>query len=141
MSLRARWRSPAGLTRTEGVPPLTTRPATILGLSVGLSQFLDVGASDARLEQLARLTAARYWMSTDTDWARSTTFLFRRAGRYLYAVFPIYRARYYAVVRVPRGAIAPDVAPVSPGQFEIVVICVFEHDALKIVSQRIAEEP
>lgn len=107
----------------------------------GLADLLDAGASDARLEQVARLTAAKHWRSDDEEWGRRATFLFRRAGRYLYAVFPIYRRRYYAAVRVDRAELPAAPTPVRSGLFEVVTISVFESDALQIACAKAGEEP
>jgi hypothetical protein len=127
------------LSKGRGVAGLRGPPAAILSLYA--STLLDAGARDARLEQLARLTASRYWRSTDEDWERRTTFLFRRAGRYLYAVFPIYRRRYFAAVRIDRSEVPADPTPVWSGLFEVVAVCVFEQDALQIAGRRAADEP
>jgi hypothetical protein len=102
----------------------------------------DAGAQDARLEQLARLKAAKYWRRpSDEDWSREATFLFRTAGEFMYAVFPIFRRRYYAVVRVLREDIADPHAAVRSDHFEVVAISVFEPDALSLATNELSERP
>jgi len=100
-----------------------------------VADLLDVGADQSRLEQVARLTAAKYWRQPNhPEWSRDATFVFRTSSPWMYAVFPIYRHRYYAAVRIDRedtrgeGAIRSDM-------FEVRAISVFEQDALQMVCQ------
>lgn len=106
-----------------------------------ISDMFDAGVPDARLERLARLTAAKYWKRPDDErWGERATFMFRTAGRFLYAVFPIYRGRYFAVVRIRRDAIPPGEEAVHADDIEVMSISVFELDALKIAASDVAEE-
>jgi hypothetical protein len=106
------------------------------------SAMLDMGATDARLEQLARLTAARYWKRPhDPEWGRAVTFMFRPDGEYLYAVFPIYRRNYHAVVRVARADVPPGEERLKQEDVDVRAVSVLESDALRIASQEVMEEP
>lgn len=112
--------------------------------STGLSALFDAGASGARLEQLARLTAAKFFgRQQDDDIGRNWTFMFRGQGRYVYAVLPIYRHRYHAVVRIERErtTLAGATEPVTAEDFEVQSVSVFEEDALKLATQEVREEP
>lgn len=107
---------------------------------LAVASMLDAGATDARLEQLARLTAAKYWRQAhDEDWGREATVLFRPASRWLYAVFPIYRRRYYAVVRIDQQDMA-DAGAIRSDMFEVRGISVFEQDATQAAFAELAEE-
>jgi hypothetical protein len=98
----------------------------------GLSGLLPAGKStDARLERLARLTASGYWKRPqDEAWGRAATFLFRPLDPHIYAVFPIWRRRYWAVVRVRHADVPPLDIPLGADAVEVVAISVLEHEAL-----------
>jgi hypothetical protein len=109
-------------------------------IALAVATLLDAGAQQPRLEQLARLTAARYWRQPNADgWSREATFMFRAASDWMYAVFPIYRHRYYAAVRIDKedtkgnGAIRSDM-------FDVRGISVFEQDALQLACQELMDE-
>ena len=109
-------------------------------LSAGVSGILDMGASDPRLERLARLAVAKYWpRQDDEDAARGWVFLFRKAGRYVYMVVPVYRRRYHAVVRFPRRLMTLD----GPGLDDLDVrsISVLESDALRLATDDVGRDP
>jgi hypothetical protein len=102
--------------------------------------LMDAGARQERLEHVARLTAAKYWRRpSDEDWARAATFLFRTASEWVYAAFPIYRRRYYAVVRIARedtngnGAVRSDM-------FDVRGIAIFEADVLLLACQELSDD-
>lgn len=108
---------------------------------VAVSSLFDVGASDERLEQLARMTAAKFWKQPqDERWRKEATFLFRTGGRYLYAVFPIFRRNYYAAARVLKEAIPPGDERLSREDVEVVAVSVLEHDALRIACREVMAE-
>lgn len=121
---------------------MTGKPLSIP--SATISSLFDMQASDERLEQLARLTAAKHWHHQQEEGVGDTwTFLFRGLGRYVYVVLPIFRARYYAVVRVV-GTLAVEIGRsgerFSHEDVEVRSISVLEEDALKLAIEEVRRD-
>lgn len=109
-------------------------------VALAIASIFDAGASDTRLEQLARLTAARYWRQPEEeDWSRQATFLFRTASEWIYAVFPIFRRRYYAAVRVRKEDTAGTGA-VRSDMFEVLGVTVMQEDAMQLAFHDVQED-
>jgi hypothetical protein len=114
------------------------------GLSASISSLLDDDVPDERLERVARLTAAKFIAhARQRDNGRTWTFLFRGRGTYVYIVLPIYRERYYAVVRVEglKTTLAGGNTTLTAEDFETQSISVLEADALRLACHALSEEP
>jgi hypothetical protein len=116
----------------------------LLGFPDALSALFDSGVSDARLEQLARMTAAKFFSRQQEDEiGRTWTFLFKGKGTYVYIVLPIFRRRYYAVVRIEglKTTMGGAKESVTAEDFEVQSVSVHESDALRLASHALSEEP
>jgi hypothetical protein len=123
--------------------PRNAPPVAAQGL---LSSLFDAGASDSRLDQLARMTAAKFWraVGSDDDLGRSWVFVFAARARYVYIVLPIFRRRYWAVVRIEGvlWTLARESGErLTAEDFETKSISVFKPDALKLACQAVEDEP
>lgn len=110
------------------------------GVEALLAGLLDDGAPQSRLEQLARMTAAKYWRSRGEDWGRRATIIFRPDLKYVYAVFPIWRGRYYVAVKADREDTFAHQTAIRSDMFDVVAVTTLESQALQLACQGAADE-
>lgn len=97
-------------------------------------QSEDIEPTNAALDQDARLIASSTWRDEDSG----IVAIAPAGGRYVYAVLPIWKRRYWAGVRIEKQDMA---WPLRSDHFETTVITLNEKDAVSLTWQAMRDDP